>query len=163
MFIFGYFVVTLADDRRPIFPSRCVVCSKAADTFVKVFSTPESGHPIRLLTWTTIAAPAHKECAKVLLYAHYLRFFVLGVVSPLIVPLMYVILGIGNIWTLLSISCMYILLMVLVYLWVRLRLKQKDPVPFRFESYWNKTSYTFIDKGYAEEFARLNDSVIEPG
>ncbi len=162
MFLFGYFVITLPADRRPLFPSRCVVCGKASGAFEKVYSTPANGHPLRLLTWTTLDAPAHPACARVLLRAHYFRFCVLGAVSLLIIPVLSLILGAGGRGTALSIAVMYSVLMVPAYFWVRRRLMRNNPVPFRFESSWGKTSYAFIDKAYAGEFARLNDSVIDP-
>ena len=164
MFIYGYFVITISKHRRPTFPARCVGCGKAASAYKIILSTPSpNDHPLRYLAWSTIEAPAHEDCAKRLLYAHYLHSVGVSVAVPPIILVMYMIFGVGIRTILLAMFIVCLLLMVAVYLWFRSRWKQKDPLPFRFSSYFDEVSYAFLDKGYAEEFAHLNNTGIDQG
>jgi len=149
--MYPYLCVNLTKEHRPSFPGRCMVCGKSSDTSRKIYSTPYAH--LGLFLWNTILVPMHKDCAKVLLSAHYLRFF--GVVVPGVILLASFMHGFSfGMWVLLGLLLLFLLV---GYHWQKI-----NSVPFFFiiSDFSDRVSYYFMDKGYAEEFARLNNATV---
>ena len=149
--MYPYSCVNLTKEQHPKFPDKCVVCGKTSSTFKKIYSTPY-GH-LGLFLWNTISVPAHEGCAKVLLAAHYLRFF--GIVVPTVILIASFMHGFSfGLWVL---SGLLLLFLLVYYHWQKI-----DSVPFLFiiSDFSDRISYFFMDKDYAEEFAHLNNATV---
>jgi len=126
-----------------------VVCGKSSGTSRKIYSTPYAH--LGLFLWNTVLVPVHEDCAKVLLKAHYLRFF--GVVVPTAILFAAYLYGFFT-WAFLGLLLLFLLV---GYHWQKI-----NSVPFLFiiSDFSDRVSFFFMDKGYAEEFARLNNSTV---